>query len=382
MPFLWVDGTSGGSWKERKALVTSAIESGAEVVAVKAEDIANVRKLSKTGLLLQKDTQGEVEKERDLVLIGRGGEGDGTLEIPEKLERSLDLRGLKDLKKAGFRTVGYVEIHSKPHERLAALEAREADHVIVVGRDWTVIPLENLIAELQREKVQILAGVRDAEEAKLALETLEVGVDGIFFQGTDQRELRRIAKLVQESSGKVDLAAAKVKRLEQVGTGDRVCVDTASLLDVGEGMLVGSQSEGLFLVHSETLETEYVSARPFRVNAGAVHAYILTPGEKTAYLSEVKAGDEVLVTNSEGRTRKVTVGRVKIERRPLMLLEAEHGGRTYKTLLQNAETIMLVDGNGKPVSISRLEVGDEVLVHVKGTARHFGMEVEETVIER
>ena len=32
--------------------------------------------------------------------------------------------------------------------------------------------------------------------------------------------------------------------------------------------------------------------------------------------------------------------------------------------------------------VRRLGVGDEVLVYVPGKARHFGMEIEETLIER
>jgi len=79
-----------------------------------------------------------------------------------------------------------------------------------------------------------------------------------------------------------------------------VCVDTASLMVPGEGMLIGSQSNGLFLVHSESEESPYVAARPFRVNAGAVHAYIRV-GEKTRYLSELSAGDDVLVIDSGAR---------------------------------------------------------------------------------
>jgi 3-dehydroquinate synthase II len=147
-------------------------------------------------------------------------------------------------------------------------------------------------------------------------------------------------------------------------------------------MLIGSQANGLFLVHSETLETEYVASRPFRVNAGAVHAYVLVPGGKTKYLSDLSAGDEVLAVDSKGNTRVVVVGRVKIEKRPLMLLEVESAGKTFKTLLQNAETITLLDKDGKPVSISRLKKGDQLLIYVKDVGRHFGMEVVESLIER
>lgn len=96
------------------------------------------------------------------------------------------------------------------------------------------------------------------------------------------------------------------------------------MMDVGEGMLVGSYSQGLFLVHSESLESEYVASRPFRVNAGPVQAYVMIPGGRTKYLSELETGDEVLIVDRNGRSRTAVVGRVKIEKRPLILVEAEY----------------------------------------------------------
>lgn len=375
MKFFWVDCTGGEAWESRKGLVTAALESGAAGVIVRDSDIERARKLGELKLL----TFGEAG---DTAVVGKGGEGDGTVKLPARLENSKDLRKIKGMKKAGREVVGYVEIAGKEYERLAALEAKAAGYIIVVGRDWKVIPLENLIAELQKEEVKVIAGVKNAEEAKLAFETLEVGVDGVLLETTDVNQVKKVAGLVQKGEEKLELRAAKVTKLRQVGLGDRVCVDTASLLEVGEGMLIGSQGAGLFLVHSETLESEYVASRPFRVNAGAVHAYILAPDGKTRYLSEVGAGDEVMAVDFKGGKRSVVIGRVKIEKRPLTLVEAECGGVTYKTLLQNAETINLVGKDGKPISMARLKVGDEVLLHVKKIGRHFGMEVEESVIER
>ncbi len=167
-----------------------------------------------------------------------------------------------------------------------------------------------------------------------------------------------------------------------MGIGDRVCVDTCSMMQLGEGMLVGSYSQGLFLVHSESMESEYVASRPFRVNAGPVHAYVMTPGNKTKYLSELETGDEVLTVDQEGNTKTAIVGRVKIEKRPLMLIEAEHEGVVLRTLLQNAETIRLVTENGKPISVADLKVGDKVMIYLDPNARHFGMAIEETIIEK
>lgn len=51
----------------------------------------------------------------------------------------------------------------------------------------------------------------------------------------------------------------------------RVCVDTASLLRPGEGLLVGNFARAMFLVHSECAQSAYISSRPFRVNAGPVN---------------------------------------------------------------------------------------------------------------
>src|SRR2546428_13843395 len=123
-------------------------------------------------------------------------------------------------------------------------------------------------------------------------------------------------------------------------------------------MLVGNSSAGLFLIHAETVETGYVAARPFRVNAGAVHTYIYLPGGKTKYLSELRAGDEVLAVDSEGRSRAVTVGRVKVERRPLLLLEAEAEGRGYTTIVQNAEPRRFATPEGGPLAVSQGKAGD------------------------
>ena len=79
----------------------------------------------------------------------------------------------------------------------------------------------------------------------------------------------------------------------------------------------------LFLVHNESVGSSFTSPRPFRVNAGAVHCYTLSPDGTTNYLSEVETGSEVLILNSKGKARRATVGRSKIERRPMLMIKAK-----------------------------------------------------------
>ena len=90
----------------------------------------------------------------------------------------------------------------------------------------------------------------------------------------------------------------------------------------------------------------------------------------------------MLVVDYQGRTKPAVVGRVKVERRPLMLVAAEVGSREIATILQNAETIRLTRTNGEAVSIVTLKPGDEVLVALEETGRHFGHKIQETIVEK
>lgn len=49
-----------------------------------------------------------------------------------------------------------------------------------------------------------------------------------------------------------------------------------------------------------------------------VHAYVLMPEGKTAYLSELRSGQEVLIVAEDGKQRTAMIGRTKVERRPLV----------------------------------------------------------------
>jgi 3-dehydroquinate synthase II len=374
MKFAWIM-AEGKVWDIKKQFVTTALESGIEYVV----DFSDVDKIKKLGNLnLVSDTD-----DADIFMVGRNSEGDGTNIIPEDLSKSKDLEKVDNLKRNGKTVAAYVEISSKKHEELASKLGKVVDYLVLLGKDWTVIPLENIIAELQGEDVKIIAVVNNFDEAKLALETLEYGTDGVLIVPDNISQIKKVAELVETiDSESYELLPATITRVEPVGSGDRVCVDTCSIMNVGEGMLVGSYSKGLFLVHSESLESEYVASRPFRVNAGPVHAYVMTPGNKTRYLSEIETGDEVLTVDKNGNSKTTVVGRVKIEKRPLMLVEAEYNGFTIRTLLQNAETIRLVQDNGNPLSVAELKIGDKVMVYLDKNARHFGMAIEETIIEK
>lgn len=314
-------------------------------------------------------------------------------------------------------------------------KAAKADGLVVVDSDdWRVIPLENLIAARRDRPGTLYALARTPAQAALFAQTLETGTHGVVLAPESpqaiveaDQELRKrwrpstpavtvaqavadevlapqsndpptapsppdgVAAASASSAGSADspgperpfLEPATVTAVRDGGMGDRVCIDTTSLFRNGEGLLVGSTARSFCLVHAETLPSEYIQARPFRVNAGAVHMYLYAPEGKTRYLSELAAGVPVLAVHPDGIHRVLVVGRAKIERRPHLLVEwTTAGGRKASAMLQTAETIRLVRADGQLVSVTDIKAGDAILVHNEGAARHTGLPVDAQLEER
>jgi len=250
--------------------------------------------------------------------------------------------------------------------------------VILQSDDWTIIPLENLIAQ----GADVIAPVTSLKEARTAFGILEKGVRQILFHTASLRELKHALTQLRHNEDHIDLKIAEITDIISVGMGDRVCVDTCTTMLPGQGMLAGNTGNALFLVHSECLSNPYVAPRPFRVNAGAVHGYARVPGGKTCYLSECGSGDQVLLTDFQGNSVVSVVGRVKIEKRPLLMVKAIVEEKSVNTILQNAETVRLVTPEGGAASVVKLKAGDKILVSIEDGGRHFGHKIDETITEK
>ena len=112
--------------------------------------------------------------------------------------------------------------------------------------------------------------------------------------------------------------AALISSVSNIKNSARYCIDLTTVLQVGEGVLVGSSASSLALIHGETIPSEFVPTRPFRINAGSPHSYILMNDGKTKYISELKSGDEICIVKENGECRSGIIGRLKIEKRPFL----------------------------------------------------------------
>ncbi|HET6481804.1 MAG TPA: 3-dehydroquinate synthase II, partial [Actinoplanes sp.] len=191
-------------------------------------------------------------------------------------------------------------------------------------------------------------------------------------------DVTRLAARVRAPSPKLDLVTLTVDGIRHVGAGERACVDTCTYLRPDEGLLVGSWAKALMLCVSETHPLPYMPTRPFRVNAGAIMSYTLVDAEHTRYLSELTAGDTVLAVGADGRTRRVTVGRVKIETRPLLAIDATApDGEPVNLIVQDDWHVRVLGPGAAVLNTTELRAGSEILGHLPGRERHVGYPIDE-----
>lgn len=320
----------------QKKLVTLALESGVDAILTEEDKAGAVRALGRVTVLTEKDLP--------------------TFALNKKADEEAATEALVAAQKNGG--------------------------MVSLAKGWEIIPVENILAQATGLALEC----ESLSRAVLAAGILERGADAIVVLPEAAGELKAIVAELKLSQGTIDLQRAVVTEIVPAGLGHRVCVDTISMLRRGQGMLVGNSSAFTFLVHAETESNPYVAARPFRVNAGAVHAYAVLPGDKTCYLEELSAGREVLIVGADGKTSLTTVGRVKVEVRPMLKITAQVTAPdgcavSGQVFLQNAETIRVTGVDGAPISVVNLKPGDEILCRTDAAGRHFGMRICEDIKE-
>lgn len=322
----------------------------------------------------------------------------------------------------------FIDVNDLEREFPRCVEVCERgdDFVVIDIEHATYIPYELLLAKAEGKPTKVLRsvpikgleGIVDPINQSLnAFATMEQGI-GVVFQTDSTDAIENLSnRLINRQHSRLQLVSAKVVDVQHTGLGHRVCVDTTTMMSAEEGMLIGSTGWGGIFVCSETHYLPHMNLREFRVNAGAVHSYVWGPNGKVLYLSELKAGSEVLVADRYGNTRVVTVGRTKVERRPMLKIQcsisldqvspdirkaievnyllqrsvtpegeklsAEDLQNIYvNTFLQNDWHVRVMGADGKIRHSTLVKPGDELIVHVDLPGRHTGLRVTEHILEK
>lgn len=344
------------------------------LISVSQADLAETwPKSTKMLLFLEK------ERFKDLAeIIGKYGQEREIIVV------SGDEKILKDDSLAKIKKGIYTSIHDKESMDNAIKLAGEYENIIIEFGSETNIPLELVLAYSQRYKSKVCKKVTASDDGWVAGMTMEMGSYSMLLATHRVNEIIALKEKIDKlSSCPLAVEELKVKEISHVGMGDRVCIDTTSNLAADEGMLIGSTSYGGILISSETHFLPYMDLRPFRVNAGALHSYLWCSDNCTRYLSELKAGDEVLAVNSKGETRVVTVGRIKMERRPMLLIKAESSnGIEVNSIIQDDWHVRVISQNGDVKNSTKLQSGDVVLGYINSPGRHLGLKIDETIVEK
>jgi 3-amino-4-hydroxybenzoic acid synthase len=296
---------------------------------------------------------------------------------------SNDQEILANAKKLGYLTCIFYSVDDRVMLERVSREASEYDFAAVDFDLPTNIPLELIIARLEESNTVLLRAVNTAIDTEIAYGTLEKGSDGVLFATTDIDEVKRLTAYMSKLSlENLELHPMVVTEVMHAGMGVRACIDTTGIMTQDEGMIIGSTSGGGIFVCSETHYLPYMNLRPFRVNAGAVHSYVWQPDDAAEYLSDLKAGDKVLCVNTKGETRVLTVGRIKTEVRPMLLIKGTVEDRELNVIVQDDWHIRIMSADGKPRNASTIQPGDELLAYVCEPGRHVGVKVNETIIEK
>lgn len=278
----------------------------------------------------------------------------------------------------GAPVAGFVDVRDDRTLQLSCAGAMTLPYTVIHFADPTKIPLEIVLAAAEPAEGKLVTVVGDLEEAAIVFDVLERGSDGILFAPRTADEVFALARLLEATTPQLELSTLTVESIRHVGLGDRVCVDTCSHFEEDEGILVGSYSSGFVLCCSETHPLPYMPTRPFRVNAGALHSYTLGPDNRTNYLSEVGSGSALLAVGADGRTRRVVVGRAKLESRPLLEIRTHaEDGRLVSLTVQDDWHVRVLGPGGKVLNVTELRTGDELLGYLAQDKRHVGLPIGE-----
>lgn len=354
--FAWVD-VRALTGREREAVVAAALNYGLDGIVSDDADLLGT--LPPTVRRILMPTGGRKKAgAADLVIVDAGSE-------------------------AGNAEGVHVVVSDAPTLTLACELVRQVPWTLLTFTDPTKIPLEIVIAAAENSGGKTVTVVDDITDAEIVKLVLEHGSDGLLLAPRHADDVVALAAVLEPSEASMDLAELTIVSVEHIGMGERACIDTCSLLELDEGCLIGSFASGMFLSCSETHPLPYMPTRPFRWNAGAVHSYVLTPGNRTRYVSELRAGQPILAVRTDGSVREVRIGRVKIERRPLISITASSAdGKTINVIAQDDWHVRLLGPGGSVNNVTELQPGDVLLGYVPTEARHVGLPITEFCDER
>lgn len=146
---------------------------------------------------------------------------------------SEQLSVLNEARSKGIPTCYKASAHDERSLVAAIEQAKPHDYLLIGFPDPTNIPLELVIAKLQRKTTQIIKYIddqNDVDDARVVYSVMEVGADGATFSPTSPSMFEIINQHVQNHHpSNVQVQTGTIIASRPVGVGYRSCIDLATL---------------------------------------------------------------------------------------------------------------------------------------------------------
>ncbi|CAM04336.1 alternative 3-dehydroquinate synthase [Saccharopolyspora erythraea NRRL 2338] len=236
MKLCWLDIRGAGGAKD--AIIEEAVHQ--RVDAVLSDDVADLASLPPTVTRVLMVSRGELPRAADEV--------DAVI-----VDSALDAERAEIAELYPKAEIGrFVEIVDSDTLDLACEAARTDPWSVLWFHEPTKIPLEIVLAAANNSKGGVITVARKMPDVEILCGVLERGSDGVMLAVNDVGDATEFKERTRASTPDLALVALTVTEINDVGMGDRACVDTCSYLREDEGLLIGSRSSGLVLSCSET----------------------------------------------------------------------------------------------------------------------------------
>jgi 3-dehydroquinate synthase II len=185
-----------------------------------------------------------------------------------------------------------------------------------------------------------------------------------------------------EDNTSTTMPFCQVESIEELGEGTRVCLDFIDILAPDEGIYIGNTGHGYMMVLSENRKTTTYPPRPFRINAGGIHQYLLLEDNVTCYLCDLQPGVKIPIYNPEHNQRLISIGRIKVEKRKLSRMSCTFEDKNISVTVQVSDSIYFLGKDNKPTEFLSLKPGDLIRCQADEPGRHLGEHLIEYIEEK
>lgn len=255
-----------------------------------------------------------------------------------------------------------LQLHISHAQELDSLDqlARLHGRLLLDYSAGSIRPLEKTLDALSLHDYQITVCVDTLHTALYLAQKYDGSQIQVTLSSRNTQPFRQWLRLQENSQRPLHLEAFEVTEVRELGIGLHARVDLCSTIHSQEGLMIGSSATRLLQI-STLPEPSGRRHLNFAVSAGSAQSFIYADNTRLRHLSRLQSGEQIFAVNAEGRRRQVIVGRVRIERSPLIAIETRSSQGASATLIAHQDpAVCLTSQEGRLLRVTDLMLGERI----------------------